>query len=72
MNEFLEIPPDRLSPELLQAVIEEFVGREGTDYGSQEYTLSEKVEQVRAKLASGQAFIAYDPVTESSTLLLRQ
>jgi uncharacterized protein YheU (UPF0270 family) len=30
------IPVDRLSPEALQGVIEEFVSREGTDYGETE------------------------------------
>ena len=32
----IEIPVDRLSAEVLNAVIEEFILREGTDYGVQE------------------------------------
>ena len=29
----VKIPVDRLTPETLQSVVEEFITREGTDYG---------------------------------------
>ena len=32
----IKIPTDRLSPDTLQSVIEEFVSRSGTDYGDKE------------------------------------
>ncbi|WP_461484214.1 YheU family protein, partial [Porticoccus sp.] len=38
---------DRLSPELLEAVIEDFVSREATDYGDQEVGFAVKVAQVK-------------------------
>ena len=44
----LLIPPDKVSPRALQGMIEEFVTRDGTDYGERETALAEKVAQVRA------------------------
>jgi uncharacterized protein len=49
-------------------VIESFVLREGTDYGEREYSLEQKVAQVRAQLERGQARILFDPETNTVTL----
>lgn len=67
----IEIPLDRLSPEILKAVIEEFVLREGTDYGASETSMGSKIAQVRRQLDSGDVLITFDPVTENCTLLTR-
>lgn len=69
MDEYIEIPSEQLSSEVLQAVIEEFVVREGTDYGMQEYSLQQKVAQVQRQLDSGRVAIVFDPVSESCTLM---
>jgi hypothetical protein len=61
----VEIPLDALSAELLRAVIESFVGREGTDYGERERTLEEKVADVRRQLERGEARVVFDPESES-------
>ncbi len=71
MDNYIEIPPGQLSEEVLQAVIEEFITREGTDYGLQDYSLEQKVLQVKRQLGSGRVVIAYDPVSESCTLLAK-
>ena len=70
-QEFIEVPYQQLSEEVLQAVIEEFITREGTDYGLQEYSLEQKVSQVKNQLINGRAFIAFDPVSETPTIILR-
>jgi uncharacterized protein YheU (UPF0270 family) len=49
-------------------VIESFVLREGTDYGEREYSLEQKVAQVRAQLELGQARILFDPESNTVTL----
>ena len=67
----IEIHLDRLSPEVLRGVIEEFILREGTDYGVQESSLDNKIAQVRRQLARGDVLITFDPVTENCTLLTR-
>lgn len=71
MDEYIEVPPEKLTAELLQAIIEDFITREGTDYGHDEYSLEEKVSQVKLQLHENKAFIAFDSVTESCTLLIR-
>ncbi|MGH8300885.1 MAG: YheU family protein [Steroidobacteraceae bacterium] len=62
------MPPAELSAEALRGVIEAFVLREGTDYGEREYSLEQKVSQVRAQLERGQARILFDP--ESNTITI--
>ena len=59
------VPPEELPAELLRAVIEAFVLREGTEYGEREYTLDEKVAHVEQQLRKGDAHIVYDPNTQS-------
>jgi len=68
----IEVPAERLSAELLDAVIEEFVLREGTDYGDREASLEDKIAQVRRQIARGQVVIVFDPDSESCNLLTRQ
>lgn len=65
----MEIPHTALSPEALQAIIEEFVSREGTEYGVREVAMTAKVEQVNRQLQRGEIYIDFDP--ESQTCDLR-
>jgi len=57
----IEIPHDALSPEALRGVLEAFVLREGTDYGTREFSLTEKVAHVLARIERGEARIIYYP-----------
>lgn len=66
------IPHTQLSPEALRGLIEDFVTRDGTDYGAVEATLEAKVVQVRAQLDSGQAVILYDPHDRSFTIVVAE
>ena len=68
----LAIPADQLSAEALQGLIEEFITREGTDYGEVEVPLAQKVMQVRAQLQRGEAVIVFDLAAESCTLMPRE
>ena len=65
----VKIPYDQLSPEALHGVIEEFVTRDGTDYGEVEISLETKMAQVMAQLKSGKAVIVFDQATETCTVL---
>lgn len=71
-GEPVEVPIEALSPDALRGVVEAFVLREGTDYGAQEFTHEQKVDQLLAALARGEARILFDPATESVTLLPRK
>ncbi|HMD29353.1 MAG TPA: YheU family protein [Steroidobacteraceae bacterium] len=63
------VPYTELSAELLHAVIESFVLREGTDYGEREVSLQDKVARVMGQLKSGKARIMFDPQSESVTIV---
>jgi uncharacterized protein YheU (UPF0270 family) len=65
----LVIPHDELSAEALQAVIEEFVTRDGTDYGDREVTLAGKVGEVRRQLIARQAVIVFDEDSGGITII---
>jgi len=65
----IKIPYNQLSPEALQGVIEEFVTRDGTDYGIIEVPLETKISQVLGQLKSGKAVIVFDQKTETCTIL---
>ena len=54
------IPWDSLSREALRGVVEDFVTREGTEYGAREVALDAKVRQVLAQLGDGTVVIVYD------------
>jgi uncharacterized protein len=59
------VPYAELAPDLLHAVVESYVLREGTDYGEREFSLAEKVAHVIGRLKRGEAQIVFDPETES-------
>jgi len=66
---FVEVPFDALDEPTLVALIESFVGREGTDYGLVERNLAEKIADVRRELERGEARIVFDPETESVNIV---
>lgn len=68
----LIIPAEQLSAEALLGLIEEFITREGTDYGELEWSLEQKVEQVRMQLRRGEAVIVFDIAAESCTIMPRE
>ena len=71
-SEPVEVPYGELPADLLNAVIESFVLREGTDYGEKELSLEDKVARVVRQLKKGEAKILFDPESESVTIAVRQ
>jgi uncharacterized protein len=65
----IEVPIERLDDETLRRIVEEFVLREGTDYGAQEIQLETKIGQVMKQLEKGDVKVFFDPESESVTLL---
>ena len=63
------VPHTALAPDVLRAVIESFVLREGTDYGEKEYSLDEKVAHVVRQLDRGEAQIIFDPNSKTVDLV---
>ena len=69
-SEPVEIPYEQLSPEALRGLIEEFVTRDGTDYGAAERSLESKISQVRELLARGEARVVFDPETGTANIVV--
>ena len=67
----IEVPAANLDPETLRALIESFIVREGTDYGDAEYSLDNKVDQVRRQLDRGEVLLMWDEVLESCNLITK-
>jgi len=65
------IPYQQISPDALQGLIEEFITRDGTDYGETEMSLAQKVSQVERQLARGDIVIVFDAASESVSILTK-
>lgn len=65
----VEVPFAALSEDALRGVIDSFIQREGTDYGSAEVSYEAKVKQVTAQILGGAVRIIFDPNFESITLM---
>jgi uncharacterized protein len=68
-NSFVIIPFERLSNEALHGVIEEFVTRDGTDYGLVEIEPEQKIDNLLRQLKSGDVFIVYDEMTMTTNIV---
>ena len=65
----IEVPIEILSPDALSGIIDEFIFREGTDYGAQEISLDKKIEQIKRQLSKNEIKIVFDPASETVTLM---
>jgi len=65
----MRIPFQDLSTAALNGLIEEFVTRDGTDYGATEIALESKVKQIHRMLKSGDVYIDYDENFHSCNLV---
>jgi uncharacterized protein YheU (UPF0270 family) len=66
----IELDANQLSADALRGLIQEFVTRDGTDYGAVEQSVETKIAQVEAQLASGEARIVFDPDSETANIVL--
>jgi uncharacterized protein YheU (UPF0270 family) len=66
---FVPVDYHDLSPDALRGLIEEFVSREGTDYGLRERSFEDKVRDVERQLESGEARIVFDLLEESANIV---
>jgi len=65
------IPHTDIAPATLNALIEEFVTRDGTDYGDIETSVATKVQQVMNQLERKEVFIVYSEEYETCTIKTR-
>ncbi|MGH8259932.1 MAG: YheU family protein [Steroidobacteraceae bacterium] len=64
----VEVPYALLSSEVLRAVLESVVLREGTDYGERERSLDDKVGELLGRLQRGEARIVFDSGSQTVDL----
>ena len=67
----LLIPFSGLSFEAFDALLEEVVSRDGTDYGDIELSLDVKKQLLKCNLEQGLAFLVFDPMSESCNIVDR-
>ena len=72
MAQFVRIPLDRVEADILQAMLEDFASRDGTDYGLRELSLEEKVANLQAQLRQGELAVVFDLDSEEWDLLKRE
>lgn len=65
----MKIPWQALSADALDGLIEEYVTRDGTDYGEQETSLERRKQQVMAALRDGRAVILFTQSTGQSNII---
>jgi uncharacterized protein YheU (UPF0270 family) len=63
------IPLEQLSSEVLNAIIEDFILREGTEYGAEDISKQTKTVQVMKQLEQGSAVLVYSELHESVNIL---
>jgi len=69
MSGGIEVPLERIDPDTLRRMIEEFVTREWSELGDAGYSLDDKVEQVTRQLKDGTARVVFDVTTESCNIV---
>ena len=65
------VPHTHLTPAALRGLVEEFVTRDGTDYGLAEKTLGQKVAALMRQLERGEAAIVYDRESQTTSIVAK-
>ncbi|NKB78134.1 MAG: YheU family protein [Gammaproteobacteria bacterium] len=68
----MDIPWKELESHTFDALLEEIVSRDGTDYGETETSIMVKVSQLKRQIEKGEAVLYWDTNTESASILSRQ
>jgi len=65
----ISIPWHELGSEALEALLQDIVTRDGTDYGSIEVSTEQKIKQALQSLKSGKSLLLWDGDLESANLV---
>ncbi len=66
------IPHQSLASDTLRNLIEEFVTRNGTDYGDYDLTMDDKVQSVQQRLNAGEIVILFIESSQSVNIVEKQ
>ncbi len=68
----VEVAYKELESTTLKKLVEEFIMREGTDYGAVEMDLDQKISLVINQLKNGDAALMWDTNLQSSNIVLKK
>lgn len=68
----IPIPPDELSQEALDGLVQSFILREGTDYGHSEVSFEKKCQQVMNQIQKGKSLIFFEPESQSLQIITKE
>ena len=66
------VPYEKLSPEALNGLIEEFITRAGTDTGYTKNTLEQNVGMIKRQLRRREVVVVYDERTKTANILPKE
>lgn len=66
----IKVPVAALSRDALLGVLDDYINREGTDYGHRDFDLDEKRAAVLQALRNGRAVITFDPASHTTSIVL--
>lgn len=66
------IPYQQVNEITLNNLIEQYILREGTDYGEIEFSLEEKTQQILQQITDETIYILYSELNESVTLINKE
>jgi len=63
------IPLEQIPEATLTAIIEEFILREGTEYGANDVNKEDKIEAVKQQLKQGSALLVYSELHQNVNII---
>jgi hypothetical protein len=69
-EEGIEVPYERLDPETLRNMIQEFVTRDGADWGEAGGALEEKVARVMQQLRNRQVKVVFELKSQTANIVV--
>jgi uncharacterized protein YheU (UPF0270 family) len=65
----VEVPYERINPETLRNMIQEFVTRDGADWGDDGCSLEDKYQQVLQQLKTGRVKVVFDLTAQTGNIV---
>ena len=70
-EEGVEVPFQDINPETLRNMIEEFVSRDGSDWGESGGSMEAKIEQVLRQFKAGKIKVAFDLTSQTANIVTK-
>lgn len=68
-EEGVEVPYRQLKPATLRNLVEEFVSRDGADWGDAGGSMDDKIDQVMSQLRSGKVKVVFDLASQTANIV---